>query len=325
MNNMMNMGGMGMNMPPNMAWNQNMAGGFDAGFYPDGGYNQQGFQGHPNQRSQYNQNFVQNRRGRGPRGGGYGRDQRPFGGRSQNHVPQAFAGSAQPFDQNHLMPSGLIQDDAANGTPSNDESIDILHHADPSTNEKQITNPDVDKSATDISAAHVQDQEQPNPTLQTQTLGVSRSNAASEPQHNSNVAHNDVRAAREVEAHHPQFPPVESSAVQDFDLQQGSPRHGRLGSQSFSRGSFESRGAFRGRGFSCTNGHVPNTIELTPKPIIPESKGQGVVGAPSGPKAMREGHAASIRGRGGIQGTGRAAVKPPTPIAPFVSAVAPLR
>lgn len=325
MNNMMNMGSMHMNMPQNMSWNQNMGGGFDAGFYPDGGFNQQGYHGHPNQRSQYNQNFVQNRRGRGPRGGGYGRDQRPFAGRSQSHVPQAFAGSAQQYDQNHSMPSATLQDDVARGTPSNDESMNSSRHADTGTNDPQTTRADMNKPATNVSEADYQDQAQEHSTTQVQTGNASEVHATPDPQQRPNAVQNGVPAARDVELTQPQFPAVDTAVNHDFDLEHETLRHGRSRSHSFARGSFESRGALRGRGLSRTNGHVPNAIDLTPKPVLPEVKGQGVMGAPSGPKAMREGNAASVRGRGGNQVAGRAAVKPPTPTVSSVAAVPQFR
>ena len=84
--------------------------------------------------------------------------------------------------------------------------------------------------------------------------------------------------------------------------------------RGYSRGGFDFRGGLRGRGSGYpTSGIVghssPQSLSTSSKPIIPptEPKGLGVVGAPTGPKALREGSAsAPLRGGRGFSIVGRA-------------------
>ena len=85
--------------------------------------------------------------------------------------------------------------------------------------------------------------------------------------------------------------------------------------RGYPRGGFESRGGMRGRGSAYSAGgnvsHVSSTssLPINQKPVNPptEPKGLGVVGAPTGPKALREGSsAAGSRGGRGFSIVGRA-------------------
>lgn len=76
---------------------------------------------------------------------------------------------------------------------------------------------------------------------------------------------------------------------------------GRVGLRGFGRGAVEGRGGVRGRG---GYGQPVGFAEAVPV----EPKGQGVVGAPTGPKAMRDGLPnAGFRGRGAFHIAGRGA------------------
>lgn len=70
------------------------------------------------------------------------------------------------------------------------------------------------------------------------------------------------------------------------------------------------RGSFLGRGRGYVNGNVHTTARPDAPPNAPtEPKGQGVVGAPTGPKSMRTGFPGPPRGKGlGIQVVGRASM-----------------
>ncbi len=102
-----------------------------------------------------------------------------------------------------------------------------------------------------------------------------------------------------------------STPAQDF------PSRGRGGMRGYGRGGYEFRGpGHRGRGsmhMSATFGHFAAAAEYVAVPMQPSSQGVGVVGAPKGPKAMREGLPnVGFRGRGGFQVSGRGARAVPT-------------
>lgn len=84
--------------------------------------------------------------------------------------------------------------------------------------------------------------------------------------------------------------------------------------RGYPRGGFDPRGGMRGRGSAHLVGGIVGQISPAQshannqKPVIPlEPKGLGVVGAPTGPKALREGtSAAGLRGGRGFSIVGRA-------------------
>ncbi|KAL8999924.1 MAG: hypothetical protein Q9169_001330 [Polycauliona sp. 2 TL-2023] len=107
----------------------------------------------------------------------------------------------------------------------------------------------------------------------------------------------------------PPFSAASSEALYEYGYR------GRGGTRRLSRGSSDFRGAGRGRGASSVaNGitnHVVPPSQPSPTPVNAptESKGVGVIGAPKGPKAMREGlTSTATRGGRGFSIVGRASV-----------------
>ncbi|KAL8878663.1 MAG: hypothetical protein Q9198_003576 [Flavoplaca austrocitrina] len=108
---------------------------------------------------------------------------------------------------------------------------------------------------------------------------------------------------------HPPFSAVSSEAPHEYGYR------GRGDARRLSRGSSDFRGGSRGRGAPFVpNGiahHAISPSQPSPMPIVAptEPKGVGVLGAPKGPKAMREGLPnTGIRGGRGFSIVGRASV-----------------
>ncbi|KAJ8613330.1 hypothetical protein MRB53_037017 [Persea americana] len=78
-----------------------------------------------------------------------------------------------------------------------------------------------------------------------------------------------------------------------------------FGRRGFVRGGFEPRGRGGRGGYDAYGGYAADV----PSASAAEPQGLGVVGAPTGPKAMREGVVNGGRGRGGFQAFGRGALQ----------------
>jgi len=321
-------------------------GGANAGYHPSGGYNQQSSsrqgQQHFNQMQNSQQQFphamnnYQQNRFQGNRGGGgysqqsrdYGRDRQTSYGQYAGRAQQDVGAGAQPssnvdeFGRDVQKKTVPEQTDNAEGGDStaaaaqkpdsvpvdtqhqaNEESLgglgDTQSHQNFTDNVNEKSNDDellpggVDDEQSLEGKDNVKPAQAEEEELSLQPIAVLTTN-------DEFLEDPSVQSISEPIPLGPAIPAGPASHYLSTGLQDFSGR-GRGGMRGFGRGNFRGRGGF---------GQMYNHMEV----MSVEPMGQGVAGAPTGPKAMRDGQPnTGFRGRAGFQAIGRA-TKTPAPL-----------
>jgi hypothetical protein len=305
--NMMNMNGMGgmmgMDFNGNFSggWNGQQMGDFGAssGYYPDGGYNQSSHQGNYPHMSHRNQQFSMknnsyNQQGsfRGSnRGFGRGYHNQGYHNRSQS---QSFPGASDGPPAN-----------APTGPKAQRESGDVSFHQQAHNRGSSKAGSDQQQASTmddgaDKDATNYDDKQQVSDITRDADTELSSEQLAKDDTQPGtegiNAAAGDTLhdMGNDTGSYFNQTNGTSSESQHD----QRSHRGGYRG-----RGGHEPRGGWRGRGGPSWQYHGTRGPEAQPTPPA-EPVGLGVQGAPSGPKAMREGNTYSSRGRGGLHAGG---------------------
>lgn len=352
MSGMAGMAGMNMGMgynPGYGGWGAlgGMGGDFggNAGYYPGSGYNQQSHQDNFHQvhhQPYANNNYLQNRsRGQAYSQRGYGRDQ----GYHDRQAALASQDSEEAFRQQ--LPTsfqgrgtsqrGQIQvQQHMQEKRENDSKIDPIKEPDPSRVGYQKA--EVRDGALNVSRSEVEDEIKTNLELDISTQSADQVPVDSvqqsievaieerEMEHSPEQMSTDQQPIAAIDTIHipstdieinqmttmppPVGPAIPLGPAAQFSQSPLQECHGRGRSmRGYGRTVFGHRG--RGSGYmNGTFGHVHDMPVGAPLEPI----GQGVMGAPTGPKAMREGQPPNggIRGRAGFQIAGRGGKAPPT-------------
>lgn len=293
-------------------WSPNVGDNFGAnvGYHPTGGYNQQSHHGQFNhmQRAQFNQNFNQNRfRGQSHRRGyGQGRDQQSFldRPRSQSHIA---SDTTTQYDQQ--QPYSALND----GPPAKEDSASVkdepVHEVVVAGQPQENT----DQRQDDVRTMH----EQPTNSAIGRRSNDDDSATKADFLANGTPSFKGVstgwrkHVSNGLEMADQSFPAADVSMPVAPAAQSEQPGRARLDSRSSNRGAMESRGSGRDHGTMPNDENLHrfrHVVELTPAPTTIVPKGPGVSGAPTGPKAMREGHpnVGFKAARGGFQAGNRA-------------------
>ncbi|KAF2400645.1 hypothetical protein EJ06DRAFT_581740 [Trichodelitschia bisporula] len=314
MNDMSGMMGMDYSSGYN-SWNgAQMNGDFGpSGFYPNGGFNQSHAGSYRQMHQQYpknnsvNQNHFPGRngvshrgrgRGHGNFGHGYGHSFSQTGGmHSQGPTTQAEASETQDAAFHHQLPAAVPGKQASSekgaDRPETAESTGSKEKAEENaTHDGQGKTKDADPDAGKAEDA-VPTQNEDGTVDQHPVSSGDPLNAANIAQHN-----NEMGAAGELPAN----APIPYEEYPDQAYTQDYMHHGRgyrgdgYGRNHDFQGGFHGRGGWRGRGRGFRDDMMGH------QPIEPRVPGPGVEGAPTGPRAMREGNV--HRGRGGHFGRG---------------------
>lgn len=318
----------------------NGAFGANAGYYPTGGYNQHtpSHRGHFNQMQNSQQipqsmnNYQQNRFQGGQGVGysrGYGRDrQMPYAQQNGGHVQNGANSTSHPGQQQLPTAAGggaSVQTDVASDEASSKvggeiilgektEELNAVSNAENGAAEGDENETESGKANTEQGAAIAEDQKSEYDDLR--PGGPSGMDDDGDDRHEVSKAADvdaEIKPALQPIAvltttndndmyEHPsfghpatelQFPgtviPLGPASHYAAPIQPDFHTRGRGGLRGFGRGGFRGRGGY---GF--------HDVGPAPVPVPVEPKGQGVIGAPTGPKAMREGQPnVGFRGRGG--------------------------
>lgn len=270
------MNGMNMNMGMNgsfdgnfQAWNAGMNGDYGAntGYYPQGGYNQQMQQGQVNhmQRAHYHNNYNQNRfRGRGNRRG-FGREQQSHPGRSQSNVGMLSTNTSSIADPN-----------AGHGPESQDLNVEPASLS-LDADRRELAQKEAEVSHADSIATLTPLEKEGTRALQVnrEAATLSKDDTVRQPKRAKRAApmndqlhtNGDVRRNSSTEATRDAGPAERNKSLNAEEA------------------DYQARPSTR---FA----HAPDTSDNSKAPPVSaasELKTPGVSGAPTGPKAMREG------------------------------------
>lgn len=328
--------------------------GANAGYYPTGGYNQPSHQGHFNQMQQPQypmNNSNQNRfRGHGHSHRGYDRGMGRHAGSGlayagssartgeENYSQQEQTGQySRPFPKEAERPveaKEQLQQGSDGDEVSKSLDVDIHGDVNPGDKHEDVVDNVAESIEFDTKTDGLGNTVTSNPVDSVGDREESTTNAG-------NGDRNTLEFVKQEEEVLQPIATVDTSDPPPFSYEEMEPMHilsplgpnvplgpaaqfatpaipeypgrGRGGVRPYGRGAMM-RGVLRGRGGVA---RIPSfdhagllEVQASPPPPI----GQGVVGAPTGPKAMREGHPnIGPRGRGGFGIAGRG-VKPVTPV-----------
>lgn len=298
------------------AWNMGMNGDFgaNAGFYPPGGYNQQMQHGQANhmQRAQYHNNYNQNRfRGRGNRRG-LGRDQQNHAGRSQSNAGMPYTNADPSADRKDTQQGDATA--AGHHTESqrlDADPADVLIHP---GRQGLLQKAAQEQSADSVTTPKPLEQEETrDQQVHLETVTAEKEGTARQPGKPHRADH--LPAEPSTDGDHGRKSSTATMLAagpsQRDDLLLGD----RLGS-SAGEAAFQDRMPCR----STDANAVSDVTKLPPLPAASGTKAPGVSGAPTGPKAMREGLPnVGLRGRHGSQAnniSSRNGIKPSIPQTP---------
>jgi len=318
--------------------------GANAGYYPGSGYNQQSHQENFHQlhhQPYAHNNYSQNRsRGHAYSQRGYGRDQ----GYHDRQAALASEDSEEAFRQQlptSFQGRGTSQRGQIQVQQYMQEKQETDSRNDPikelATSRADDQEAEVRDGALNVPNRDVEDETKTNLELDTSTqianprpdVSVQQSiEVAPEErdlEHSRRQESTDLQSIAVIDTAHipsadtevspttamppPLGPAVPLGPAAQFSQSPLQEFHGRgRGMRGYGRTAF----GHRGRGFPYMNGTFGHAQDI-PVAAPLEAMGQGVMGAPTGPKAMREGQPNSgIRGRGGFQIAGRGGKAPPT-------------
>ncbi|KAF8534728.1 hypothetical protein BDD12DRAFT_895239 [Trichophaea hybrida] len=304
----------------NMGYNQGMAGMRNGGYYSAasaaGGYNHQSQGSHQVPSQQYQNPHFQ-RQQNFPRGGG-------FTGGVGNRPYNASDSSSQQ-QQQHQSQQQAYGEGAFQQQIQGIEDVAVAVKKAPSTTDTEtkgekipsIVSGDLDDiDATTSSAVLTTDAVVPTETESTVVAGLGEGDAAAVGTDSTGISTSIPTAPM----NQPDVAAYSTTLHDDYSGQNFQNFHqqpyinGYQGRGGYSRGGFGhvgGRGGFRGnanfgmRGGYGINDAVPNGISIGSDKIPPSGFGKGVEGAPTGPKAMREGKPNRGIIRGGGFGSGR--------------------
>jgi hypothetical protein len=267
--------------------------GASSGYYPDGGYNQSSHQGNypPHMQSHQHNKFSMKNSSYNQQQGSFRGSTRGYGRGYHNN--QGFHGRS--YSQNN---TGVSE-----GPPLNA----------PAGPKAMRENTDAYSARNRASSKTGSDQQQASSTDD----GVHKDTTSNDDkQQVSDVRSQAAEQTRAQQANEDQQPGTEDmtgtpgdtsydKGKDYFNQTNGTPTEGQYDQRSYrggyrGRGEYEARGGWRGRG----GFHSVRTPDVQPTTPV-EPAGVGVAGAPSGPKAMREGNVYGGRVRGGLHPGGR--------------------
>lgn len=310
----------------NMGYNHGMTGMRNGGYYSAasaaGGYNHQSQGSHQVPSQQYQNPHFQ-RQQNFPRGGGFagGVGNRPYNSSdssSQQHLqqqPQQQAYGESAFQQQiqgiEDVAVAVKKAPSSTGAETKGEKIPSIVSGD---------SDDIDVTTSSAIIADKRDAVVPTETESTVVAGLGEDIATGT---DSTGMHTSIPTAPMSQPDVAAYPNTlhDDYSGQNFQNFHQQPYiNGYQGRGGYSRGGFSvgGRGGFRGnghfgmRGGYSMDGAVPNGIPMGNDKIPPPGFGKGVEGAPTGPKAMREGkpnrgimpRAGGFVGRGGYTGGG---------------------
>ncbi|KAL8769763.1 MAG: hypothetical protein Q9209_004379 [Squamulea sp. 1 TL-2023] len=231
----------------------------------------------------------------------FGRIKRPQAEATEEQIAKQMA----PGDADDKSPeapkTAVVAEEAAPTTEKDERPSNAIEDTAPTTDPTQPNPLDAQESKD-------QQYEKEKPTPIETFVSDERSEADTSAPISANTA-NTMMPPPSPAMPQPPYSAASSEAPYEYGFR------GRGGSRRLSRGSSDFRGVGRGRGASyLPNGITNHTIPLSQPSSIPmtaptEPKGVGVIGAPKGPKAMRDGLPnTGIRGGRGFSIVGRASI-----------------